>query len=271
MKGIDCITFLQWALPRLQMRWDGFIKVRRQVCKRIERRIGDLELDGIENYQRYLQQHAEEWTQLGSLCRITISRFYRDQAVFDYLRDEVLPLLARQVIRRGDCCLHVWSIGSCSGEEPYTVTVIWQLRLQSNYPEVSLDVLATDTDQHMIERARQACYPYSSTKELPVEWRAAVFDQCGDRYCLKPQYKHQVRFEQQDIVAKTPRDRFDLVLCRNLVFTYFNAALQRRTLATIKEHILPGGVLVVGIREKLPDKAEGFSSMSDRLRVYLRQ
>ncbi|MEA3428672.1 MAG: hypothetical protein U9Q84_05565, partial [Thermodesulfobacteriota bacterium] len=66
MKDAKCIQFLQWALPRLRMRWPGFRKVRRQVCKRINRCISELRLNDVESYRKYLQVHPDEWGYLDS-------------------------------------------------------------------------------------------------------------------------------------------------------------------------------------------------------------
>jgi len=100
MRQADCVEFLQWCLPRLHMRWPGFRKVRSQVCKRIRRRLTSLALDELEAYQRYLETHADEWPHLDAMCRITISRFYRDRGVFEALETEVLPALATAARRR---------------------------------------------------------------------------------------------------------------------------------------------------------------------------
>ena len=79
MKNSKCVHFLQWSLPQLHLRWSGFRKVRRQVCKRIQRRLQELELCDISAYQSYLETYPAEWLVLDAYCRITISRFYRDQ------------------------------------------------------------------------------------------------------------------------------------------------------------------------------------------------
>ena len=119
MKNEQCVRFLQWALPRLHMRWPGYRKVRNQVCKRVDRRLQDLGLGNVEEYQAYLEQHADEWLQLDPLCRITISRFSRDKGVFAALGDEVLPSLARRASKRGDAALRIWSADCGSGEKPF--------------------------------------------------------------------------------------------------------------------------------------------------------
>ena len=91
MKNTECIAFLQWALPRLALRWRGFRRVRGQVCKRIDHRIRALGLSGPAAYMAYLNDQSSEWAMLDTLCRISISRFYRDRPVFDYLGGTVLP------------------------------------------------------------------------------------------------------------------------------------------------------------------------------------
>ena len=111
MKDTACISFLQWALPKLNMRWQGFRKVRRQACRRISRRITELHIADIESYRTYLQEYPEEWQQLDSLCRITISRFCRDRGLFDYLGSRVLPALVRQSAQTGDRTIRCLCIG----------------------------------------------------------------------------------------------------------------------------------------------------------------
>ena len=102
MKDESCICFLQWALPYLHMHWPGFKKVRGQVCKRLSRRLDELELADLKRYRMYLEDNPLEWHILDSLCRITISRFYRDKGVYDSLRSHVLPELIKNAVRQDD-------------------------------------------------------------------------------------------------------------------------------------------------------------------------
>jgi chemotaxis protein methyltransferase CheR len=102
MTDRECVEFLQWALPRLGLRWPGFRKVRGQVHKRIARRMSELSLTRLSEYRDYLETHSNEWELLDGLSRISISRFYRDRDVFNRLRDEILPDLARTARCRGE-------------------------------------------------------------------------------------------------------------------------------------------------------------------------
>ena len=257
MKNEQCVQFLQWALPRLNMRWPGYRKVRNQICKRVDRRLQDLSLRNVEEYQAYLEQHADEWLQLDPLCRITISRFYRDKGVFAALGDEVLPSLARRAIGRGDAALRIWSAGCGSGEEPYTLAILWDLELRTRFPELTIEIVATDADPDMMRRAHDACYKFGSLKDLPESWRDRAFSREDGTYCLKPDYRHNIEFLEQDIRQERPKGHFDLVLCRNLAFTYFDDAVQLEVLRSIVGAMRDGAALIIGVHEKLPEEVEG--------------
>jgi chemotaxis protein methyltransferase CheR len=252
MKDQLCVEFLQWALPQLGMRWPGFRKVRKQVCKRIDRRLRELELADVQAYREHLHQHPAEWSILDRLCRIPISRFYRDRDVFDHLRQSVLPGLADAVLAKGPGVLNVWSAGCASGEEPWTLSISWKLDLAMRYPDVLLRVLASDVDPHMLERARNGCYSSSSLKDLPQAWQAEAFVRDDGEYCLRPEFRDGVEFELRDIRQSMPDGPFHLILCRHLVFTYFDEATRQGLLLQLVRRLEKGGVLVTGKKESLP-------------------
>jgi chemotaxis protein methyltransferase CheR len=238
------------------MRWPGFRKVRGQVCKRIGRRCDVLGLESIAAYRSYLEQHPGEWAELDALCRVTISRFYRDRATFEELAENVLPRLAEGVLRRGERFIRCWSAGCCSGEEAYSLRIIWELQSGKAFPDLALQVLGTDADEGLLERARAARYGASSLKELSAELRQAAFEVKGAQFALKPALREHTRFERRDIRRIMPAGPFDLVLCRNFVFTYFDETLQAELLTEIVNRLRAGGVLVLGSHEVLPEAGD---------------
>jgi chemotaxis protein methyltransferase CheR len=151
------VQFLQWCLPRLHLSWAGFRKVRRQVYKRISRRLKELGLPSVGAYRDYLEDHPTEWITLDTLCWISISRFYRDRSVFQHLETAVLPQLAQRVVGGQEKELLCWSAGCAAGEEPYTLAIIWKQRLASRYPTLEFRVVAADIDPQAIQRAQHAC------------------------------------------------------------------------------------------------------------------
>jgi chemotaxis protein methyltransferase CheR len=251
----------------MQMRWSGFRKVRRQVCRRIQRRMQVLEKD-VQGYREFLEAEPEEWDVLDALCRITISRFYRDRAVFAYLQTTVLPALAEAAAGRGDTVIRAWSVGCASGEEAYSLAVMWQLALSETLPRLDLCVLATDASQEMIARARAACYSASSLKELPRQWRERAFDAVPPLFRLQKPYRDVVEFRREDVRANMPDGPFDLILCRNVAFTYFDEPLQRKMLLGFSERLHPGGAMVIGSHETLPAAATPLTTWSKQRRIY---
>ncbi|MEE8278174.1 MAG: CheR family methyltransferase [Thermoanaerobaculia bacterium] len=253
MPDQECVRFLQWALPRMGFRWAGFRRVRRQVRRRLKRRLLELGLRDVGRYRGYLGEHPEEWRRLEDLCRITISRFFRDRRVFQRLGDRVLPRLAREAMARGESRLRIWSAGCGAGEEPYSLTSLRRHESAEALRRVDFEIVATDADAHQLKRARIAEYRASSLREVREEWRGEALERLGeDLYRLRASYREGVVFALQDLRQEVPSGTFDLILCRNLAFTYFAEHEQRRLLRRLRERLRPAGALVIGSHEILP-------------------
>lgn len=218
MKDKDCAVFLQWALPRMQLSWSGFRKVRRTVCKRVDRRCSELGLGTIGAYRDRLDVESSEWEALRACCSISVSRFYRDAAVFETLEHAVLPAL----------------------------------------------------DSAVLKRAADACYRDSALKELPRAWRTEAFDVHDDLHCVRQAFRKGLTFVREDICAALPERHFDLILCRNVVFTYFSPELQMRLARQLTNRLHPGGALVIGLHENLPADTEGIERWPNARAVFRR-
>lgn len=251
MNDKDCTAFLQWALPQIELRWPGFRKVRHQVCKRLKERMRDLGLDNYSDYRARVEGNPSEWRILDECCHITISRFFRDRGIFEVVRRIVLPDIAARAKREGRNA-QAWSAGCASGEEPFTVKILWDVEVASAFPGVSLSILASDVDQAMLARAREGCFEPTSLHELPPTLIEHAFDRLGPRYCVKPEYREGIEFLDQDLRTEMPPCIFDLILCRYLAFTYFAEPLQHKVLAGLLERLRPQGYLVIGTHEQLP-------------------
>jgi chemotaxis protein methyltransferase CheR len=108
----------------------------------------------------------------------------------------------------------------------------------------------------------------SSLGELPAPWRERGFARRGGRYLLRPRYRRLVRVRRHDLRSRPPAGPFDLVLCRNLAFTYFASELQLAVLGRLVGALHPGGALVIGLHERLPDQTLGLEPWSEARAVY---
>ncbi len=271
MRDKACVAFLQGHLPCLGLRWPGFRKVHGTVCKRLRRRLRELGLDDLDAYAAYLAARPDEWARLDALCRIPISRFNRDSEVFRVLGASVLPELARRVADEGGQEVRAWSAGCASGEEPYSLSIVWLEAVRCRVTGIRLDIMATDADPILLERAEGACYSAGSLKELPREWRERAFTRRDGSHCLRPAYKDDTHFRLQDIRVAWPDGPFHLVLCRNLAFTYFDVDQQRKLLPELMARMHPRAYLVLGSHEELPPGATGLEPAFEDLPIYRKQ
>ncbi len=215
-------------------------------------RLQELHLPGPEAYRAYLESHPDEWATLDSFCRITTSRFMRDPPVFDALGESVLPTLATAALERGAEELRAWSVGCASGEEPYSLSLLWHIMLQPRYPSLGMRIVASDADEQLVGRALLARFRRSSLKHVPTAWLQRAFGHSGEWFTLLEEYRARVTFQVQDVRAELPRGGFDFIMCRNLAFTYFDEDGQRSALERLLAVLRPGGALVIGARERLP-------------------
>lgn len=256
-----CVQFLHEILPRLGLRWPGYRQVRGTLCKRLRWRLRELGLADLDAYSAYLDAEPAELARLDALCRIPISRFWRDTRVFEALGRVVLPELAA----RGRP-VRAWSCGCASGEEPYSLSLLWQKDVRS--PHVPLEVVATDADPQMLERAAAGCYGRGSLKELPAELVERGFERRNGVLCIRPEPRRRIRFLLQDVRSELPEEHFSLILCRNLAFTYFAPEVQAQILWRLRSRLERGGFLVIGQRERLPAGAHDLSPLAPDLPIF---
>jgi len=243
---LDCTALLRSELPKLGLDFDGYFKVRRLVCSRLDTRRQELGLGSVADYQGFLNEHPEERVVFRRLCLIEVSRFYRDARVWDRLRG-LLPSLAPI-----DGPARAWVCGCAAGEEAWTLRLI--AALDPEAPE--LNIVATDVDDKMLFRARAGRYPAGALRELPSEWRAAGFHRSADGKRLLDEHRHGVSFLQQDLLKCTPAGQFDLVCCRNLAFTFFDQTSRTQALQKLLGKLRPGGLLLLGRDERLSPRPE---------------
>ena len=250
----ECHHFLQWALPRLGLRQEGYRKVRRQVCRKIQNRIGELRLPGFAAYRAFLEEHPDEWDTLDTFTRISISRFFRDYRSWQVLGDEVMPVLAQRA-RKEQHVLRCWSAGCASGEEAFSLALVWHHLATGKKSGQPIEIVATDIDQHMLQRAADACYPGGSIKDVPQPLLQKSFRKKDGLYCLDPRICKMVAFHRQDIRQTMPDGPFNIIFCKNLVAMYFEHERAVKLFRQITGRLTEGGILLLGNHEPFPIEA----------------
>lgn len=226
----------------------------------------ELCITSYSDYLEYISRHPHELQVLDSLLDITISRFWRDRGVFELIDHVVIPDLIHHARASGSFRVRCWSAGCCSGEEAYTLRLLWDIR--HNPSDVYLEIIATDRNEAVLHRGERAEFHPGSLKELPQDLLAEGFHKNESCYVIKAQYKRGLTFIKQDIRCTIPDGIFDIILCRNLVFMYFEESEQKRVLEQLISRLRPGGYLISGSSETLPGTRSNLQPIKQGEPVY---
>ena len=244
---MDFESFIKEAAPLLDLQWRRFR--RGGVKRKVERRITELGLSTFEDYLSKIRKDPEEKTCLSQILTVTITRFFRDREVYDALENFIIPTVVENM-GAGD--FKIWSIGCANGEEPYSLSMLWKERFERNFSQTHLTLLATDINENLLKRAREGRYKRSSFKEVPERILQRFFRIENGFYILDRSIRENVEFKKHDIVHEEPFSGMDIILCRNLAFTYFSKECQMSVLKKIAASLKENGYLIVGKDEFLP-------------------
>ncbi len=230
---------------------EGYRRVRKGVKKRLRRHMQALGCQRLESYLDAIA--ASPRTRRACLQRLSvpISRFWRDAALWVTLAYQILP----ELVHRFRVPLAVWSAGCAGGEEAYSLTISAQeVQLSANPDRPLLTVLATDRNPAFLNRAREGIYPRSSLRELSTDQVARHFTPLPGRrrFRIRAEHKAGINWLCCDIEALPSTTRFHLILLRNNILTYCDPDGRAEGLQRVLAHLYPGGVLVIGERERLP-------------------
>ncbi|MHB8799026.1 MAG: chemotaxis protein CheB [Thermoanaerobaculia bacterium] len=240
------------------------------VLRRIERRMGIHQIDRIATYVQYLQKNPQEVDLLFRELLIGVTSFFRDPAAWDQLRDEVLPPLLAS--RSPGSVLRAWSAGCSSGEEAFSLAVVFREAVEKAAPraDLRLQVFATDLDADAIARARQALYPPGVASDVSADRLKRFFVQEeGGSWRIGKEIREMVTFATQNVLMDPPFTKLDLLLCRNLLI-YLGPELQKRLLPLFHYSLNPGGILFLGAAETASGQPGLFTPVQGKTRLYRR-
>ena len=202
------------------------------------------EKKGYRSFQEFYHGISQDRALLNEfLDRMTInvSEFYRNGKRWEVLETKILPKLLEKNNR-----LKVWSAACSTGEEPYTLAMI----LSKFMPLSQVQILATDIDDNVIERAKIGMYPERSLNEVPSEMKMKFFTQDGSFYKISDDIKKTVTFQKQNLLADPFGGPFDLIVCRN-VLIYFTEEAKDVLYNKFSGAMRKDGIFFVGSTEQI--------------------
>jgi two-component system CheB/CheR fusion protein len=239
------------------------------IFRRIERRMGLHQIDGIANYVRFLRENPREIDLLFKELLIGVTSFFRDPASWEHLKADVMPALLASRATGG--MLRAWVPGCSTGEEAYSLAMVFKEAMEPLRPvkNLGLQIFATDLDRDAIEKARQALYPDNIAADVSPERLRRFFVQEERGYRVGKEIREMVVFAPQNIIMDPPFTKLDILSCRNLLI-YLSGDLQKKLIPLFHYSLKPGGILFLGSAETVGTMSGLFSPVDGKTRIYRR-
>lgn len=236
--------------------------------RRIDRRMSmaGIAADGLLDYLDLLRRDPVERDNLAKDMLINVTEFFRDPKVFELLAATVVPGLIRE--RSTDNHLRLWVAGCSTGEETYSLAILFLEQIALAGLAMKLQLFASDVDPDAVTTARDGWYPAGIAENVSAERLARYFIADGGGYRVTQELRAHIVFTVQDVLADPPFSRLDFISCRNLLI-YLMPEAQARVLALFHFALRDGGFLLLGGAETVvPAASDRFEIVSKPARLF---
>jgi len=216
----------------------------RQMKRRIDSLITKAKIKNYNDYVEALKRDKALLEEFVAYLTINVSEFYRNPEQWRLLEGKILPHLFSKF---GSNSLKVWSAACSTGDEPYTLAMV----LGKSVPMNRLQIIATDIDKQVLEKAQLGIYDIKSLKGLPDEFKRRYFHKLDThRFQINDEVKKCVKFSQHNLLKDPYPDRCDLIVCRN-VMIYFTEEAKAGIYKKFNAALKKDGILFVGSTEQI--------------------
>jgi two-component system CheB/CheR fusion protein len=229
--------------------------------RRIERRMQVNNLPDLPSYLKFLNQHPGEVQALLRDLLISVTNFFRDKEVWDYLETMVIPGLFKGKTS-AESTVRVWVAGCATGEEAYSIAILLHEYASRLIVVPKLQIFATDLDEYAIGTAREGSYPETIALDVSADRLQRFFNQSGRRYRVRKEIRETILFAKHDLLKDPPFSKVDLVSCRNLLI-YLDREAQQQLLGLFHFALKPTGILMVGTSETADSQPQLFSNFDN--------
>ena len=249
IQDIDLVDLKRIAEVVFQKHGYDFRNYAMSSFKRRILRILELENLTIETLVKKISDHPNYINDFLDELTVNVTEMFRDPSYWRVMREEIIPgiLLNHKQFK-------IWHGGCSSGEEVLSMTIL--LKEMGILDDVT--IIATDLDTTILEKAKTATFPIKNMElneknyirfQGTASLKAYFAEENGKAVFQKDLFKN-VSFRKHDLVVGEVFNKFDLILCRN-VMIYFNQALQNEVLKKFHESLFKYGYLAIGSKESL--------------------
>jgi len=237
------------------------------LTRRIERRMGLSHIQDIADYVRVVQNDEQEAALLLKDILISVTGFYREPEAYKLLEKEVIRKIVQQ--KATDEPIRVWVPGCATGEEAYSISILFLEQVQAMKKHCPVQIFASDIDEQALAVARTGLYPVNIAADVSAERLREFFNRRDQHYQVGKQLRDTVVFAVQNLISDPPFSKLDLISCRNLLI-YLEPEIQRKILSLFHFVLNDDGYMFLGSSETIGQHVDMFQPVSKKFRIYRR-
>jgi two-component system, chemotaxis family, CheB/CheR fusion protein len=240
---------------------------RTSLMRRITLRMEAVEATNFGAYQSHLEAHPGEFEDLLNTVLINVTSFFRDPEAWEVLKSEVVPQIVAEA--EGGRAIRIWSVGCASGEEPYSIAMLFAAALGTADFCERVKIYATDLDEEALRAARQATYSPREVEGVPPKLLDRYFERTNHHYVFNRDLRKCVIFGRHNVVKDAPISRIDLLVCRNLLI-YLEGETQDVVLPRLHYALASEGFLFLGKAETQLARSALFKPVEMKHRIFVK-
>lgn len=236
------------------------------LVRRIERRMALVNSSSPVDYVRRLQDNED--LELDALYRdmlVDVTHFFRDKEAFDWLRDNVVPEIVAR--KQDQDAVRIWVAACASGEEAYSVAILFHEEMEKQEKELELKVFATDAHKDSITTAANGVFEKSRIANIPDDLKKKYFVALGEDFQVEKKLRRSIVFAPHNLLHDAVFTKLDFISCRN-VLIYLLPEVQKKVLVRFHFGLLPDGILFLGPSEHLGALTNEFTPLNRSWRVF---
>lgn len=257
-----------YALVRSRTGHDFNPYKRSTMLRRIGRRMRLRGSGTLADYQSYLRENPHELDSLFREFLISVTEFFRDPEALAVLGEKVIPELLEE--HGSDETVRIWVPGCATGEEAYSLAILFAEASDGQARPPSVQIFATDIDESAIAAARRGLYPASIREDVSPARIERFFVKEESGYRVRKGVRETVLFTRHNLLDDPPFSKLDLVSCRNLLI-YLTDEIQAKAFGIFQFALRPGGYLFLGNSESLGRSAAKFSEVNRKAKLFRRR
>jgi two-component system, chemotaxis family, CheB/CheR fusion protein len=238
------------------------------VTRRIERRLALNRSIDLDTYVEQLRGNPRELNSLYEDLLIGVTRFFRDDETFEILEQRVIPeIIERTTPGDPDGQIRVWTPGCATGQEAYSIAILFHEQLAARRRPVNLKILATDVHKASLDVASAGIYTEQQIAGISPQRLERFFTLKPNGYQISQTLRESIVFAPHNLIRDSPFTKMDLIACRNLLI-YLQPHAQKTVFTLFHFALKTGGVLFLGSSESPGELLDEFDTIDEHAKIY---